>query len=51
MAKKAKKRNPQDTTLRNVRAIRKDVNMLGRAILTLKDRVAALEKKTGGTNG
>ena len=46
MAKKiAKKRNPQDSTLRNVRAINKRVKELEARIERLKARIERLEQK------
>ena len=41
---KAKKRNPQDATLRNVRAARKEIRELREAMKALEARVDALQK-------
>lgn len=41
----AKKRNPQDSTLRNVRAAKASIALLATALRDLQKRVAKLEKR------
>ena len=45
MAKTPKKRNPTDSTLRNVRAMRKEIGSLKERLRLIAKRVAALEGK------
>lgn len=42
MAKTTKKRNPNDATLRNVRAMRKELDLLRKQLVALRAKVAAL---------
>lgn len=44
-AKKAKKRNPTDATMRNVRSSGRRLDEQGRAIVRLSRRLAALEAR------
>jgi hypothetical protein len=44
MATKAVQKNPADITLRNLRALRKDLHTLSLMVLQLRERVARLEK-------